>query len=82
MAAHKLVQSCIFCKIVRGEIPCHKLVETEHVLAFLDINPLSDGHAVRARCVRSPREPARAYAYGGSNYTSASSAWAWTWTWT
>ena len=31
---------CIFCKIVAGEIPCHKLYEDEHVLAFLDIGPL------------------------------------------
>lgn len=37
---------CIFCKIVAGEIPCHKLHEDEHVLAFLDIGPLSQGHAL------------------------------------
>ncbi|MEO0477122.1 MAG: HIT family protein [Planctomycetota bacterium] len=36
--------SCIFCKIVAGEIPCHKLYEDEHVLAFLDVHPLSAGH--------------------------------------
>ncbi|KAK3388553.1 hit family protein 1 [Sordaria brevicollis] len=40
--------NCIFCKIVKGEIPCFKLVETEKTLAFLDIQPLSRGHAVRA----------------------------------
>ncbi|KAL2151260.1 hypothetical protein VTH82DRAFT_6358 [Thermothelomyces myriococcoides] len=38
--------SCIFCKIVKGEIPCFKLAETEKTLAFLDINPLSRGHAL------------------------------------
>ncbi|KIH93460.1 HIT domain protein [Sporothrix brasiliensis 5110] len=38
--------ACIFCKIVKGEIPCFKLVETEKSLAFLDINPLSRGHAL------------------------------------
>ncbi|TQS36230.1 hypothetical protein Golomagni_03326 [Golovinomyces magnicellulatus] len=38
--------SCIFCKIVKGEIPCFKLFESEKVLAFLDINPLSRGHAL------------------------------------
>ncbi len=34
----------IFAKILRGEIPCHRVHEDEHVLAFLDIGPLSDGH--------------------------------------
>ncbi|KAH6623486.1 HIT-like domain-containing protein [Chaetomium tenue] len=38
--------SCIFCKIIKGEIPCFKLAETEKTLAFLDINPLSRGHAL------------------------------------
>ncbi len=36
----------IFSKIIRGEIPCHKLYEDEHVLAFLDIGPLSEGHTL------------------------------------
>jgi histidine triad (HIT) family protein len=36
----------IFSKIIRGEIPCHKLYEDEHVLSFLDIAPLSPGHAL------------------------------------
>ncbi|MEI9948615.1 MAG: HIT family protein [Pseudomonadota bacterium] len=36
----------IFDKILRGEIPCHKLYEDERVLAFLDIAPLSFGHAL------------------------------------
>jgi histidine triad (HIT) family protein len=36
----------IFDRILRGEIPCHKLYEDEHVLAFLDIAPLSFGHAL------------------------------------
>ncbi|CAK7240884.1 MAG: Adenosine 5'-monophosphoramidase [Sporothrix thermara] len=40
------MSSCIFCKIIKGEIPCFKLVETEKTLAFLDINPLSRGHAL------------------------------------
>lgn len=34
----------IFSKILAGEIPCHRVYEDEHVLAFLDIGPLSDGH--------------------------------------
>jgi histidine triad (HIT) family protein len=36
----------IFSKIVAGEIPCHKVYEDAHVLAFLDINPLSKGHTL------------------------------------
>lgn len=36
----------IFNKILRGEIPCHQLYEDEHVLAFLDIAPLTRGHAL------------------------------------
>lgn len=37
---------CIFCKIVAGEIPSHKLYEDDHTLAFLDINPASRGHTL------------------------------------
>lgn len=36
----------IFSKIIAGEIPCHKVFESEHVLAFLDINPLAPGHTL------------------------------------
>jgi len=35
---------CIFCKIIAGEIPCHKVYEDDQVLAFLDIKPLNPGH--------------------------------------
>jgi histidine triad (HIT) family protein len=38
--------STIFDKILDGEIPCHRLYEDEHVLAFLDIGPLSLGHSL------------------------------------
>jgi len=37
---------CIFCKIVAGDIPCHKVYENDHVLAFLDVGPLSRGHTL------------------------------------
>jgi len=37
---------CIFCKIVKGEIPCSKLYEDDDVLAFLDIGPVNKGHAL------------------------------------
>jgi histidine triad (HIT) family protein len=36
----------IFTKIIKGEIPCHRVFENEHVLAFLDITPLSEGHTL------------------------------------
>ncbi|MBN8616750.1 MAG: HIT family protein [Deltaproteobacteria bacterium] len=36
----------IFDKILDGEIPCHRVYEDEHVLAFLDIFPLSKGHTL------------------------------------
>jgi histidine triad (HIT) family protein len=36
----------IFAKILRGELPAHKVYETEHVLAFMDIMPRGDGHAL------------------------------------
>jgi len=43
----------IFGKILRGEIPCHKVYEDDKVLAFLDISPLSHGHVLVI-----PKEPA------------------------
>jgi histidine triad (HIT) family protein len=36
----------IFAKILDGEIPCHRIYEDEHVLAFLDVGPLSEGHTL------------------------------------
>ena len=41
-----IVEDCIFCKIIRGEIPCAKVYETHTVLAFLDIAPVNKGHAL------------------------------------
>lgn len=38
--------NCVFCKIVNGQIPCTKLYEDDDVLAFLDINPVTYGHAL------------------------------------
>ncbi|KAL2210635.1 HIT family protein 1 [Sarocladium strictum] len=38
--------SCIFCRIIKGEIPSFKLFESDKTLAFLDIGPLSKGHAL------------------------------------
>jgi len=36
----------IFTRIVKGEIPCYKVAETEDFLAFLDVNPNSKGHTL------------------------------------
>jgi histidine triad (HIT) family protein len=38
--------SSIFTRIVKGEIPCYKIAETENCLAFLDIQPLAKGHTL------------------------------------
>ncbi len=37
---------CLFCSIIAGEIPCHKVYEDELVIAFLDIGPVSTGHTL------------------------------------
>ena len=39
-------KNCLFCKIVTGEIPSSKVYEDDKFLAFLDINPVSDGHTL------------------------------------
>ena len=38
--------TCIFCRIVAGEIPAEIVLRDEHAVAFLDITPLADGHTV------------------------------------
>jgi histidine triad (HIT) family protein len=40
------MEGCIFCRIVAGQLPCVKVFEDQHVLAFLDINPIRDGHTL------------------------------------
>lgn len=40
------MSDCIFCKIVAGEIPCHKIYEDDAVIAFLDIHPVAIGHTL------------------------------------
>lgn len=37
-------ENCVFCKIVAGEIPAHKVYENDNFVAFLDINPRAPGH--------------------------------------
>ena len=44
----------IFAKILRGEIPAHKIYEDEHALAFMDVMPMVDGH-----CLVVPKKASR-----------------------
>lgn len=46
--------SNVFAKILRGEIPCHKVHEDEHTLAFMDVMPQADGHTLVI-----PKSPSR-----------------------
>ena len=40
------MNECIFCKIVRSEIPCEPILDTDKILAFLDISPINKGHVL------------------------------------
>lgn len=40
------MDNCIFCKIIRGEIPCTKVYEDQDILAFLDISQVTAGHTL------------------------------------
>jgi histidine triad (HIT) family protein len=44
----------VFAKILRGELPCHRVYEDDQTLAFMDIMPRADGHVLVI-----PKEPAR-----------------------
>jgi len=44
--SHPTDGSCIFCKIVAGQLPCFKLFEDATTIAFMDINPVNPGHAL------------------------------------
>jgi histidine triad (HIT) family protein len=44
----------VFAKILRGEIPCHKIYEDAHTLAFMDVMPQADGHTLVI-----PKSPSR-----------------------
>jgi histidine triad (HIT) family protein len=41
-----MMSDCIFCKIINGDIPCAKVYEDEHVIAFLDISQVTKGHTL------------------------------------
>ena len=40
------MEDCVFCKIIKKEIPCAKVYEDDNFLAFLDIRPISHGHTL------------------------------------
>ncbi|MBA2763704.1 MAG: HIT family protein [Thermoleophilaceae bacterium] len=41
-----MAEDCIFCKVVSGELPAHRVAEDEHTVSFMDINPWTEGHAL------------------------------------
>lgn len=53
MVTSGTMKETVFSKILRGEIPCHRVYEDDLVLAFLDVAPLSRGHLLVI-----PKEPA------------------------
>lgn len=42
----RLLSDCIFCKIVQGELPCNRVLETDDILAFHDIQPQAPVHVL------------------------------------
>ena len=46
MSSHPQRSNCVFCKIVRGELPSAQVLETPDALAFLDIHPVNRGHVL------------------------------------
>lgn len=55
-------ESCLFCKIINGELPSYKIYEDEYTYAFLDIHPINRGHTLvipkthHANIVDTPKE--------------------------
>lgn len=45
---------CVFCKIVSGSIPAHKVYEDEKTLAFLDLHPIQPGHSLVISKIHQP----------------------------
>ncbi|KAL5519724.1 hypothetical protein ACEPAG_1384 [Sanghuangporus baumii] len=45
-ATARSLASCVFCKIIKGDIPSFKLIETDYSFSFLDIGPIARGHAL------------------------------------
>ena len=49
----------VFAKILRGELPCERIYEDEHTLAFMDIMPRADGHVLVIPKNAGPQHPRR-----------------------
>ncbi len=68
---------CIFCKIVKGEVPCHRVYEDEQTFAFLDINPIARGHTLvipkahRADILDAPADDVAAVAQSAKKVAEA-----------
>lgn len=45
-STNEATETCVFCKIVAGELPAHKVYEDDETIAFLDIQPVTPGHAL------------------------------------
>lgn len=58
------MEDSIFTKIIRGEIPCHKVYEDEHTFVFMDIHPVQPGHVL----VVSKRQVANFYELEDTDY--------------
>lgn len=58
--------TCIFCKIVRGEIPAKEVLRDEHVVAFHDLNPQAPTHVLVIPTAHAPHLSAFAAAAGGA----------------
>lgn len=41
-----MAETCLFCRIARGELPAHRIHEDDQILAFLDLHPIRPGHAL------------------------------------
>lgn len=46
ISTQKTMRECVFCQIVKGQIPCFKVFENDNFLAFLDIKPRNPGHTL------------------------------------
>ena len=54
----RLMENCLFCRIIKGELPCEKVIETSYYMAFKDIHPKAPVHVLIApkRHVERPEE--------------------------
>lgn len=48
------MKDCVFCQIIQGKLPAHKIWEDEHFLAILDINPNTPGHTLVLPKIHEP----------------------------